>query len=116
MNRRRDDTYQYHSLPLAYPSSARGVLQQPVPHHQQSSSQHQPQQQHRLLSGKASGTWAEEWVDELTKALPMRAAFYHHVAFSVLTSQLPRLDFDLCEPIPSGPSSSPTFSFLILIY
>jgi hypothetical protein len=105
MNRRRDDTYQYQSLPLAYPSPARGVLQQPVPHHHQPP-QHQTQQ-HRLLSGKASGTWAEEWVDELTKALPMRAAFYHHVAFSVLTSQLPRLDFDLCEPIPSGPSSRP---------
>jgi hypothetical protein len=53
-------------------------------------------------AGKASGSWADEWVGELTQALPMRAAFYHHVAFAVLTSQLPRLDFDLCEPIPSG--------------
>jgi len=39
----------------------------------------------------------DEFVDDLTKALPMRAIFYHHLFFAFIAVQLPRLHFSVCD-------------------
>ncbi len=51
---------------------------------------------------RAARDVTEELVIELTKALPMRALFYHHLFFSALIGSLPVLHqyYELCDQTP----------------
>ncbi len=58
----------------------------------------------------------EELVIELTKALPMRALFYHHLFFSALIGSLPVLHqyYELCDqtPLSTPPPAAACSPFL----
>eukprot|EP01087_Luapelamoeba_hula_P018607 TRINITY_DN6015_c1_g1_i1.p1 TRINITY_DN6015_c1_g1~~TRINITY_DN6015_c1_g1_i1.p1 ORF type:complete len:226 (-),score=14.22 TRINITY_DN6015_c1_g1_i1:33-710(-) len=40
------------------------------------------------------------WVAVLTRLLPMRTMFFHHVLFTVLTVRFPFAEYDICDHIP----------------